>query len=82
MHGPNAVEKEDVQDIARRRTIGLWLLAAYGFFYAAFILICAFFVKQLEKWEWLEISASIWFGMGLMVGAIVLAFLYGRLCRS
>jgi len=81
MHGPNKVEQEDALIVARRTTIGLRFLAVYGICYVAYILICAFFVKQLMTWEWLEIPMSIWFGMGLMVGAIVLAFLYGRLCR-
>ncbi len=81
MHGPNTVEDEDSDVIARRTAIGLRLLAVYGSCYAAFILICAFFVNQLATWEWLAIPMSIWFGMGLMLGAIILAFLYGRLCR-
>jgi uncharacterized membrane protein (DUF485 family) len=81
MHGPNTVEDEDSLVVARRTAIGLRLLAVYSLCYAAFILICAFFVNQLSTWEWLAIPMSIWFGMGLMLGAIILAFLYGRLCR-
>ena len=82
MHQENKVEKEDDAVIARRTRIGLWLLAVYGSVYAAFIGLCAFGSKAMASWAPWEIPFSIWYGMGLMVGAMLMALLYGRLCRA
>ncbi len=82
MHQRNSVEIEDEAVIARRTRIGLVLLAIYGTAYAVFIGLCAFASKAMANWSPWGIPISIWYGMGLMVGAMLIALLYGRLCRK
>lgn len=81
MHHQNTVENEDESVIARRSKIGLILLSIYGAVYVVFIGLCAFASKTLADWSPWGIPAAIWYGMGLMVGAMLMAVLYGRLCR-
>jgi len=82
MHERNTVETEDEATIARRTRIGLRLLFVYATAYAVFIGLCAFASKTLASWSPWGIPVSIWYGMGLMVGAMLMALLYGRLCRA
>lgn len=82
MHLRNSVETEDSATIDRRTRIGLVLLAIYGAAYAVFIGLCAFASKALASWSPWGVPVSIWYGMGLMLGAMLMALLYGRLCRK
>ena len=82
MHERNTVEIEDESVIARRTRIGLRLLMIYGTVYALFIGLCAFGSKTLANWSPGGIPLTIWYGMALMLGAMLMALLYGRLCRS
>lgn len=82
MHQQNTVDIEDDATINRRTRIGLRLLAIYGSAYAIFIGLCAFGSQSLATWSAWGVPVSIWYGMGLMVGAMLMAVLYGRLCRE
>ncbi len=82
MHQQNTVETEDEATINRRTRIGLVLLSIYGTAYAVFIGLCAFASKSLAAWSPWGVPVSIWYGMSLMLGAMLMALLYGRLCRK
>lgn len=82
MHGPNSIETESDSVIQRRTRIGLRLLSIYGVIYGLFIGLCAFASSSMAKWFLWGVPLSIWYGLLLMIGAIVMALLYGRLCRS
>jgi uncharacterized membrane protein (DUF485 family) len=82
MHHLNSVEVEDEATINRRTRIGLFLLAIYGTAYALFIGLCAFASQLMADWSPWGVPISIWYGMGLMLGAMLMALLYGRLCRT
>ncbi|MDZ4850905.1 MAG: DUF485 domain-containing protein [Pirellulaceae bacterium] len=82
MHHQNKVESESEATIARRTRIGLILLAVYGLAYSVFIGLCAFASKSMADFSPWGIPFAIWYGMGLMVGAILMALLYGRLCQA
>lgn len=82
MHHRNTVEVEDVAVVRRRTRIGLILLAIYGTAYAIFIGLCAFGTTILSSWSPWGVPIAIWYGMGLMLGAMLMALLYGRLCRE
>lgn len=80
MHHENRVEEESAAIIARRTRIGLGLLAPYVALYAVFIATCAFAAPQLAQMHWLGLPVSILMGFALMLGAILVAALYGLLC--
>lgn len=74
-------EVEDDFQVARRSRLGLWLFAIYCAAYGGFMLLNAFAPKVMET-TFSGVNLAIWYGFGLIGGALVLALLYAWLCRE
>ena len=60
---------------------GLALFAFYLLLYAGFVLVAAFAPQAMEITPLAGVNLAIWYGFGLIVAAIVLAFIYGWALR-
>jgi uncharacterized membrane protein (DUF485 family) len=60
---------------------GLWLFSIYLAFYTAFVLLNAFGRSWMQQKPWAGVNLAIWYGFGLIAGALLLALVYARLCR-
>lgn len=79
VHHPS--EEEDPQLVAGNSRRGLWLFAVYLVFYAGFVLVNAFNRPLMQKTPFAGVNLAIWYGFGLIFGALVLALVYAWLCR-
>lgn len=82
LHSENQVETESAQTIAGRERIGLVLLTIFSIVYFGFIGLCAFantWFASLKLWQ---VPLTVWYGFGLIALAMVIAGVYGRLCRT
>ncbi|MEQ1827890.1 MAG: DUF485 domain-containing protein [Pirellula sp.] len=80
-HSENRVETESIAGIAHRKRIGLILLAFFSSVYFGFIGLCAFANEWFSSLGWLGVPATVWYGFGLIVLALVIAGVYGRWSR-
>ena len=62
--------------------LGLILFVIYLVFYLGFVLINAFAADVMETDTLAGLNLAIVYGFGLIVGALVLAVIYGLLCRN
>ncbi len=74
-------EVEDEVQVARRSRIALRLFAVYCAGYAVFMLLNAFAPKVMET-TFGGVNLAIWYGFGLIGGALVMALRYAWLCRD
>jgi uncharacterized membrane protein (DUF485 family) len=65
----------------RTSRFGLILFALYLLLYAGFVLLAAFSPQAMEVTPFAGVNLAIWYGFGLIIAAIVLAFLYGWALR-
>jgi uncharacterized membrane protein (DUF485 family) len=65
----------------RNARVGLWLFLIYLAIYAGFVLLAAFSPATMQRTPLAGVNVAIWYGFGLIAGALVLALLYGWLCR-
>ncbi len=65
----------------RNARIGLVLFGIYLLLYGGFVLLCAFSPGTMEITPVPGINLAILYGFGLIVAALVLALLYGWLCK-
>ena len=66
----------------RNSRIGLALFFIYLAFYAGFVLLAAFSPATMQRTLYAGVNLAIWYGFALILAALVLALLYGALCRS
>lgn len=62
--------------------LGLVLFAVYLLLYGGFVLVNAFAPEKMEATPIAGINVAILSGFGLIVMALVMALLYGWLCKS
>ena len=67
---------------SRNVRIGLRLFAVYLVLYGSFVLLNAFSPRTMELTPWAGVNVAILSGFGLIIAALVLALLYGWLCRQ
>jgi uncharacterized membrane protein (DUF485 family) len=67
--------------MSRNARIGLRLFAVYLTFYAGFVALSAFRPQVMEQTPYPGINLAIILGFGLIMGALLLAFIYGLLCN-
>jgi uncharacterized membrane protein (DUF485 family) len=67
---------------ARNSRVGLLLFFIYLAFYSGFVLLAAFSPATMERTPFAGVNLAIWSGFGLIAAALVLALLYGLLCRA
>jgi uncharacterized membrane protein (DUF485 family) len=65
----------------RNSRLGLALFAVYLLFYGGFVLLAAFSPDSLAVLPFRGVNLAIWYGFGLIVLALVLALIYGWVCR-
>ncbi len=75
-------DQDDPLQIARNSRIGLRLFFFYFVFYAAFVLVNTFAPSWMEWTPISGVNLAIMSGMGLIGLAVLLAFVYGFLCRA
>lgn len=61
---------------------GLVLFAMYLLFYSGFVLLAAFSPNTLARLPLAGVNLAIWYGFALIVVALVLALIYGWVCRA
>lgn len=82
-HGPSHPrEEEDAQIVARNTRYGLVLFTVYLVLYGGFVLLTAFKAEWMESMPWGGVNLAIVYGFGLIAMALVLALVYGWLCRA
>lgn len=64
----------------RNSRIGLVLFSVYLLFYGGFVLLNTFSPETMEATPVAGINVAILYGFGLIIGAFVLALIYGFLC--
>ena len=65
----------------RNARIGLILFVVYLAFYGGFVLLAAFSPATMAKLPWAGVNLAIWYGFALIAAALLLALIYGYLCR-
>lgn len=65
----------------RNARIGLILFFVYLAFYGGFVLLAAFSPATMARTPWAGVNLAIWYGFALIAGALLLALVYGYLCR-
>jgi uncharacterized membrane protein (DUF485 family) len=65
----------------RNARIGLILFVVYLAFYGGFVLLAAFSPATMARTPWAGVNLAIWYGFALIAAALILALIYGYLCR-
>ena len=83
-HGSAAQSAEPHDPVRDRRhsRIGLVLFAIYLAIYAIYVVVNAFWPTVMDAVPLAGVNLAILYGFGLIGGAIVLALIYGWLCRT
>jgi uncharacterized membrane protein (DUF485 family) len=66
----------------RSSRLGLSLFVIYLTFYGGFVLLNTFSPDTMDHLPWAGINLAVWYGFALIVGAVVLAFIYGIFSRD
>ena len=66
----------------RNARIGLVLFGVYLLLYGGFVLLSAFSPDTMESTPVAGINLAILYGFGLIAAALILALVYGWLCRT
>jgi uncharacterized membrane protein (DUF485 family) len=61
---------------------GLWLFALYLLAYGGFVVLNAFSPDTMRTPVYQGVNLAIVYGMGLIIGAFVLAVIYAWLCAN
>ena len=82
-HGPNSTDEVEHPTIISRNTrYGLVLFAIYLVCYAAYVLTNAFAPHLMESTPVAGLNLAVLSGFSLIALALLLAVLYGWLCRN
>ncbi len=66
----------------RNARIGLVLFVIYSLLYGGFVFLNAFAAHVMEMTPIAGVNLAILYGFGLIIAALVLALLYGFLCKE
>ncbi len=67
---------------SKNALLGLKLFFVYLFLYAGFVFINTFSAETMEMTPVAGINLAILYGFGLIISALVLALIYGALCKE
>ncbi len=67
--------------LSRNARIGMMLFVVYLLFYSGYVLINAISPQTMEQTPLAGVNLAIWYGFGLFIAALVLALIYGWLCK-
>ncbi|TWU49542.1 DUF485 domain-containing protein [Rubripirellula reticaptiva] len=62
--------------------LGLLLFAIYSALYVGFVLTSTFFAETMDTIVLAGLNLAIVYGFGLIVAALVMALIYGMMCRT
>lgn len=62
--------------------LGLKLFVVYLLLYLVFVFVSAFAASTMERTVVAGLNLAIVYGFALIIGALVMALLYGAMCRS
>jgi len=68
--------------ISRNARYGLILFVVYVVMYVGFMALSAFDREKMKTLPFGGMNLAVWYGMGLIAAALVLALMYMVLCRS
>lgn len=66
----------------RPAAAGMALFVAYATSYAGFVLASAFAPQWMARRLWGGVNVAVWYGFGLLFGALLVALIYSWLCRA
>jgi len=75
-------EPRDEATARRNARYGLVLFLVYLVIYGGFVVASAFWPEVMDRVPFAGLNAAILYGFGLIVTALLLAALYGWLCRA
>ena len=82
-HTPAApAEHDSERTAARNARYGLVLFALYLLLYGGFVLLNAFDPSLMETTPFAGVNLAVLYGLGLIAAALLLALVYGWLCRA
>lgn len=61
--------------------LGLVMFAIYLLLYGGFVLLNAFSPTTMEN-TYAGVNLAIWYGFALIVGAVIMAMIYGLICKD
>ncbi|MHC4876155.1 MAG: DUF485 domain-containing protein [Planctomycetota bacterium] len=67
---------------SRNARIGLVLFAVYLALYGGFVFLSAFSPESMESTPVAGVNLAILYGFGLIIAALILALIYGVICRE
>ncbi|HIF00470.1 MAG TPA: DUF485 domain-containing protein [Planctomycetes bacterium] len=67
---------------SRNARLGLQLFCVYLVLYGGFVLLAAFSPATMEATPVAGINLAILYGFALIVGALVMALIYGAMCKG
>ena len=67
---------------SRNARLGLQLFCVYLLLYGGFVLLAAFSPTTMEATPLAGINLAILYGFTLIVGALIMALIYGALCEG
>ena len=86
-HGPDLSDEsrpDDTQSVAtsaRNAKVGMRLFLIYLTLYGGFVLANAFRPETMDVLAFAGINLAVVYGFGLIVAALLLALIYGWICR-
>jgi uncharacterized membrane protein (DUF485 family) len=80
MSSLSETQRQQVQQYNAR--LGLWLFAIYLVLYLGFVFLSAFAPSSMDQEVLAGLNLAIVYGFALIVGAFLMAMLYGVLCRT
>lgn len=66
----------------RNARMGLVLFGIYLLLYGGFVFLNAFSPETMEKTPMAGVNLAILYGFGLIIAALLMALLYGWLCKA
>ena len=67
---------------SRNARIGLVLFFVYLALYGGFVFLSAFSPESMESTPVAGVNLAILYGFGLIIAALILALVYGAICRE
>lgn len=62
--------------------LGVGLFSVYCIFYGGFVWLNGFWPEAMEATPWAGINWAILYGFALILAALILAIVYGLVCRD
>lgn len=82
-HGPPEDRTFQPEHISvRNARYGLVLFLVYLAFYAGFVLVNTFRPQWMDVVPAAGVNLAIWYGFALLAVALILALIYGTMCRN